>query len=254
VKQYSTTYIFLFSAALCLACSTGISAAYVGLRDRQDENRLLDKQKSVLLACQKIAPGEKVGRDEVLKRFSTIEPHVIDLASGKVLDDVDPEAFDETAVEMVAAPKNNAQVLEIPTQVKVYNVMENGQLQMMVLPIYGKGLWSTLYGFIALDADGNTVRGLTYYQHGETPGLGGEVDNPNWKNRWPGREIYGDNGSVAIEVIKGSAPPAAEAPHQVDGLSGATLTARGVTNMLKFWFGENGYGPYLAQLANNGSA
>lgn len=254
MKQYSTTYIFLFSAALCLACSTGISAAYVGLRDRQDENRLLDKQMSVLLACQKIKPGEKVGRDEILERFSTIEQHVIDLASGKVLDEVDPETFDETAVEMVAAPKNNAQVLEIPTQVKVYNVMENGQLQMMVLPIYGKGLWSTLYGFIALDADGNTVRGLTYYQHGETPGLGGEVDNPTWKNRWPGREIYGDDGSVAIEVIKGSAPPAAEAPHQVDGLSGATLTARGVTNMLKFWFGDNGYGHYLAQLGNNGSA
>ncbi len=254
MKQYSTTYIFIFAAALCLACSTMISAAYVGLRERQDENRLLDKQKSVLIACQKIKTGEKISREEILKRFSNIEAKVIDLATGKYVEGVDPDAFDEDAVEKVPAPKNAAQVLEIPKQVKIYRVMDGDHLGMMVLPIYGKGLWSTLYGFLALDADGNTVRGLTYYQHGETPGLGGEVDNPKWKNRWPGRKIFGEDGSVKLHVIKGQAGPATENPYEVDGLSGATLTSRGVSNMLQFWFGKDGYGPYLDQYRKNGSA
>jgi Na+-transporting NADH:ubiquinone oxidoreductase subunit C len=115
------------------------------------------------------------------------------------------------------------------------------------LPVEGYALWSTLYGFLALDVDTKTVRGLTYYQHGETPGLGGEVDNPAWKALWPGRIAYDEQWLPTIRVIKGKAGSASEDPHQVDGLSGATLTSRGVTNMLQFWLGENGFGPYLAK-------
>jgi Na+-transporting NADH:ubiquinone oxidoreductase subunit C len=118
---------------------------------------------------------------------------------------------------------------------------------MLVLPIQGLGLWSTLYGFLAIDADGNTIRGITYYQHAETPGLGGEVDNPRWKSLWPGRKIY-DDGEPAIQVIKGAAGPPAQDPYRVDGLSGATLTSNGVTFMLEFWLGPNGFGPYLDRL------
>ena len=100
---------------------------------------------------------------------------------------------------------------------------------MLIMPIEGKGLWSTLYGFLSLDADMNTVRGITFYKHGETPGLGGEVDNPNWKALWNERQAFDADGSVEISVIKGRAGPASEDPHRVDGLSGATLTSKGVS-------------------------
>src|SRR5690606_33924929 len=117
----------------------------------------------------------------------------------------------------------------------------------IIIPVKGYGLWSTLYGFMALETDVNTVVGLVFYEHGETPGLGGEVDNPNWRAKWVGKEVYDENGNVAISVIKGTVDPGApQAIHQVDGLSGATLTARGVHNMLHFWLGESGYKSFLA--------
>ena len=102
-------------------------------------------------------------------------------------------------------------------------------------------LWSTLYGFLALDARTFEIQGITFYQHGETPGLGGEIDNPKWKALWPGKRAFDENMNPVIEVVKGQA----SADNEVDGLSGATMTSRGVTNLLRFWLGENGYGPYL---------
>ena len=101
--------------------------------------------------------------------------------------------------------------------------------------------------------DINTIRGLVYYEHAETPGLGGEVDNPNWKALWDGKMAFDESGSVRIEVIKGKVVPGrAETKYQVDGLSGATITARGVKDMLRYWLGEGGYGNYLAKLKQQG--
>ena len=102
-----------------------------------------------------------------------------------------------------------------------------------------------MYGFIALEEDGNTIQGLTFYKDGETPGLGGEINNPLWLAKWPNRKVYDESGEVEIHVIKGSAPPAQEAPYRVDGLSGATITSNGVTFALQFWLGDNGFGPYI---------
>jgi len=130
----------------------------------------------------------------------------------------------------------------------VYLVESNGELDKIILPVRGAGLWSTLHGFLALENDLNTVAGLGFFEHGETPGLGGEVDNPNWKALWPGKKVY-DEGDAKIQLIKGSVDAnTAEAEHKVDGLSGATLTSRGVTNLLQFWMGENGYKPFLSNL------
>ncbi|MGB0764601.1 MAG: NADH:ubiquinone reductase (Na(+)-transporting) subunit C, partial [Luminiphilus sp.] len=110
------------------------------------------------------------------------------------------------------------------------------------------GLWSTLYGFVALESDGNTIAGLGFYEHKETPGLGGEVDNPRWKNLWKGKQVYRD-GAVAISVVKGSVDQGSDAANwQVDGLSGATLTSRGVSNLVQYWLGEDGFEPYLRNL------
>ena len=118
----------------------------------------------------------------------------------------------------------------------------------MVLPIRGYGLWSTLWGFVAIDAQSLkkgpgyvTITGLKYYEQKETPGLGGEVDNPNWRAKWPGKHVYDSNWNVQIEVTKGGS----HGEYEVDALSGATITSNGVTNMMQFWFGEDGFRPFL---------
>lgn len=130
----------------------------------------------------------------------------------------------------------------------MYLVENSGAIEKIILPVRGYGLWSTLYGFVALESDANTVVGLGFYEHGETPGLGGEVDNPRWKAFWPGKQVYRD-GEVEIALAKGAVDPAStDAPWRVDGLSGATLTSRGVTNLVQFWLGEDGFQPFLANL------
>jgi Na+-transporting NADH:ubiquinone oxidoreductase subunit C len=111
-----------------------------------------------------------------------------------------------------------------------------------------------LYGFVALRADFDTIHGLTFYKHGETPGLGGEVDNPRWRAKWADRKVFDENFDPAIRVIKGPAGPPEEAPFEVDGLSGATITSNGVTYLMQFWLGEDGFGPYLEKLRSEGGA
>ncbi|NLN92026.1 MAG: Na(+)-translocating NADH-quinone reductase subunit C [Candidatus Hydrogenedens sp.] len=252
--QYSMKYIFGFAAVLCFICSILISAANVGLRERQEINKQLEKQKSVLLAASLIHPGEKANRSQIETLFSNIKSRVVDLSTGQILGDVDGDSFDEDNVEETAAPVNQAGIRTMPKQIRIYEVFDGDELSMFVLPIEGQGLWSTMYGFLAIDADTRTIRGLTYYDQAETPGLGGEVVNPKWTSLWPGRLAYDDTWQPAIEVVKGAAGSVEEAPYAVDGLSGATITSRGVTEMIRFWLGDEGYAPLLKQYREDGTA
>jgi Na+-transporting NADH:ubiquinone oxidoreductase subunit C len=252
--QRSVAYIFLFATAVCVVCGVLVSSSAVTLQDRQAENALLEKRTNVLQAAGLVQAGEPVSAQQVEELFEAIRPVVLDLDTGEPAEGVDPESFDQQEAKKDPAtshdaPENRAGIKRVPDRALVYEVLdESGGLEMIVLPIEGVGLWSTLYGFVALESDTTTVRGLTYYQHGETPGLGGEVDNPSWKARWPGRKVYDDQWQPTIEVVKGAAGPPAQDPHEVDGLSGASITSRAVTNMLHFWLGENGFGPYLERL------
>lgn len=250
--QYSMKYIFGFAAVLCFVCSIMISTANVGLRERQEINKMLDKQKSVLQAAWLVEPGEKVDRARVEELFKNVRSRVLDLSTDQIIEDVNADEFNEEDAPSVEAPVNNAGIRTVKQQIKIYEIMEGDKVVMLVLPIVGKGLWSTMYGYLALDADTRTIRGLTYYDQAETPGLGGEVVNPKWKALWPGRLAYDENWNVAIKVIKGPAGPVEKNPHAVDGLSGATLTSRGVTNMLQFWLGENGFAPFLKSFREGG--
>ena len=133
----------------------------------------------------------------------------------------------------------------------VYLHYEQQDLNAIILPVRGYGLWGTMKGYLALEPDLKTVIGLEFFEHIETPGLGGEIDNPRWKAIWKGKEIYSDSGEVLITVIKGSVDKnSSNAKYQVDGLSGATITSNGVTNLLSFWLGDMGYGPLISQLKN----
>ena len=252
-NRQATGYTLLFATAICIVCGILVSSFAVSLEDLQDENIALDKQKRVLEAVGLLQPGEPIDEAQVAERFEPIEPVLIELGSGEAVDG-DTATFDQQRrardpATSTEAPDNLAKVKRIPDRALLYEVRGNaGELEMVVLPIEGLGLWGTLYGFLALDADTTTVRGITYYQHKETPGLGGEVDNPTWKDKWPGRKAFDDEGEVRLAVMKGQARSVAEDPHRVDGLAGATITSNGVTNMLDFWLGENGFEPYLNRI------
>lgn len=241
---------------VCLVCSVLVAVAAVSLRPIQAANRLLDRKRNILVAAGLLGGGGSV--DELYRR---IEPRLVDLSSGAYVEGMDPEAFDQRRAARdpqtstaVPAAEDIASIKRRANLAPVYLVRQGDRVEKVILPIQGLGLWSTLYGFIALRADDlDTVAGLVFYEHGETPGLGGEVDNPQWQALWPGKKVYGDHGEVRIEVIKGNVnPDRPEARYQVDGLSGATLTSRGVDQMLKYWLGESGFEPYLARLRQQG--
>jgi Na+-transporting NADH:ubiquinone oxidoreductase subunit C len=237
-----------------------VSGAAVALEERQDANRVTDRQKKVLTVMGVKDVDTKTPQEVETLFKAKARARVIDLATGAYDDKADGATFDakkasKDLVLGMTAPKNKAGIKRMSKKAVVYEVTEKGELSLIVLPIEGKGLWSTLYGFIAIDAkDFNTIRGITFYKHGETPGLGGEVDNPLWKSKWPDRKAFGKDGKPAIRVIKGAAPPAKEAPHKIDGLAGATITANGVTHLVQFWLGEHGFAKYLARLKKGGKA
>ncbi|PIE18625.1 MAG: Na(+)-translocating NADH-quinone reductase subunit C [Proteobacteria bacterium] len=252
--EHSKLYTVVFATAVCLVAAVVVSGSAVGLRDLQEANRVLDRQKKVLLVAGLMDEGEDIDRAEVDRRFArSIEPVVVDLRTGQPVEGVDLATFDQKALTKDPAtsreaPKNKAKVKRLPNEAMVYRVNKaDGGLDMLVLPVEGKGLWSTLYGFLALDADGDTIRGLTFYQHGETPGLGGEIDNPRWKALWKGRKVY-QGGAPSIRVVKGAAGPPDKAPYEVDGLSGATLTGNGVTHLVQFWLGDDGFADVVERM------
>ncbi|MFY0677517.1 MAG: Na(+)-translocating NADH-quinone reductase subunit C [Neptuniibacter sp.] len=241
---------------LCVVCSVIVSAAAVLLKPKQIANKDLDR-KSNILAAAGISDASK----SVDELFAQITTKYVDLETGKFTTDV-PAKYDAKKAakdpNLGKALSKDVDIASIKYQAKVmpvYMVEADGKIEKLILPVHGYGLWSTLYGFLAVEGDLNTVVGFGFYSHAETPGLGGEVDNPNWKALWPGKEIY-PAGSMepALGLIKGSVDTSnPNAKHQVDGLAGATLTANGVTNLVQFWMGANGYAPFLANLKAGGA-
>ena len=252
---------FGVALGVCLVCSVLVSGAAVSLRPTQAVNKALDKKRNILMAAGLIKADEVVAGAQIEERYQKIKPLVVDLASGDYVDDVDPLAYDQrraakdpTLSVAISPDKDPASVKRRALRASVYLVEQKGKIKKVILPVHGLGLWSTLYGFVALDAkDINTIRGLVYYEHAETPGLGGEIDNPSWKALWDGKQAFGEDGSIRISVIKGKvASERPEAKYQVDGLSGATITARGVENMLHYWLSAEGFGPYIDRLKEQG--
>ncbi|MGI9290707.1 MAG: Na(+)-translocating NADH-quinone reductase subunit C [Gammaproteobacteria bacterium] len=235
------------AVSLCLVASTIVSFAAVSLRPLQEANKLRDKQKNILQVAGVYDP-----QGDVTEMFSAFEPHVLELQSGKFADQFDATTFDDKAA--ADDPELSRELTDDPASIgrqarfrTVYLLRDSeGGLDKVIMPIHGYGLWSTLYGFIAVEEDGNNIFGLQFYEHGETPGLGAEVDNPRWTGLWRGKRLRDDNGDLSITVAR-TAPPAGEDFH-VDGLSGATLTTVGVDNMVRFWMGEQGYGRFLDRL------
>jgi Na+-transporting NADH:ubiquinone oxidoreductase subunit C len=255
-NQESTSRTIVVALVLCIVCSLVVASAAVLLKDKQDANKKLDRYSNILAAAGKL--DVELDIEEQYNRLITAK--VVDLDTGLYTDAVDAESFDQLrsakdpsiSVNLSSAD-DLAKISRRENYAMVYLVETDGELDKIVLPVRGYGLWSTLFGFLALENDANTVAGLGFFQHGETPGLGGEVDNPSWKALWPGKLVYQD-GQVELQLIKGAvAPGASGAQYQIDGLAGATLTSRGVTNLIQFWLGEKGFQKFLSNLRTGGA-
>lgn len=252
----STAKTLVVATVLCLVCSIVVSAAAVMLKPLQTANRALDKQINIL----DVAGLWQEGLD-VSAAFENIEARVVDLRSGEYLDELKASDYDQRqaakdpSLSIALEPAEDvAKIGRRANLATVYLVKDGDAITRIILPVHGYGLWSTLYGFLALEPDGRTIYGLKFYQHAETPGLGGEVDNPRWRALWRGKLAYDDEGRPALEVIRGVVAAkdlgpgvVTEAQYQIDGLAGATLTSQGVTNLLRFWLGDKGFAKYLSR-------
>lgn len=239
------------AVAVCLVASMVVSSAAVALRPAQAVNALKDKQINILQVAGIYDPDA-----DVVEAFTVFEPQVLELETGLFTDAFDAATFDDRAAAddpatSRALDDDPAGIGRQSDFVTVYLLRDDvGEIDKVILPIHGYGLWSTLYGFIALEENGNDVFGLQFYEHAETPGLGAEVDNPRWRALWAGARLRDDDGELQITVAKTA--PAAGDEYHIDALAGATLTTVGVDNLIKFWMGESGYAPFLENLKAGG--
>jgi Na+-transporting NADH:ubiquinone oxidoreductase subunit C len=207
----SISNTLIVAIGVSLVCSILVASAAIMLKPRQLKNEEEYRQRIILDVAGLYEPGA-----DIASQYSSIRESTTELASGE--------------------------------QAPIYLVMDGNSVEQVILPVEGAGLWAMMYGFLAVETDGNTARGLRFYEHGETPGLGDQVDKPAWRQQWQGKKLFGPDGEPRITIIKGFAPD--DSDYEIDGLAGATLTARGVTNLVHYWIGEQGYGPYLKTLSD----
>ncbi len=249
----SNSKTILVAFILCVVCSILVSSTVVSLKPRQAKNKDLDMKKNVLLAAGMLQEG-----DDIDEKFAQIETIIVDFETGEIVPDFDAKNYDQHKAS--TDPKTSSR---IPADIdqggigsrekyaKVYLTRTDDKIDLIILNVRGKGLWSTMYGFLALEGDTKTIRGFAYYSQGETPGLGGEVDNPNWKKQWVGKLVYNESWEPAFEVAKGTVDHThGLAQYKVDGLSGATITANGVTSSVQYWMGDHGYARFLEKVRN----
>ncbi len=252
--------ILVVSVIVCLLCSIVVSFTAVSLKPRQDINKELDRKQNILRAAGLLPAGETTdaqGRGAA-ELFESFEVRAVDLQTGEFTSDVDPESYDQ--IRAARFPESSRD-LSAEEDVATLGRRENiglayfkrdaaGELERLVIPVRGYGLWGTLFGFLAIGSDLTTSVGLSFYSHKETPGLGGEVDNANWKASWDGVMLFDEAGEPAVRLVK----TRSGSEYEIDALSGATLTTRGVENLIAFWTGELGYGPMLNRLKPAGDA
>ncbi len=240
--------------SLCLICSVTVSATAVLLKPRQEANQRQDQRRNILAAAELLDPTQDIDT-----LFEHIEVQIIDLATGDYASAIDAASYEQREAARdparsvaIAKTEDIAGLKRRARYAPVYLLRSGQEISKIILPVHGYGLWSTMYGYLALEGDANTIAGIKFYAHAETPGLGGEIDNPNWQTQWVGKRLFTEDGDLTFKVRKGRVDPrAADAAYQVDGLAGATLTANGVTNMIRYWIGAQGFGPYLAKLRHN---
>lgn len=242
-----------------LVCSSLVSAAVVVLRPIQLNNQLLERSRNIMVLTGLI-PADKIPDDEeMLGLFKSLDTRMVNIDAGHFDDSIDPNTFDMRRavndMELGTTVPSDSDLASIGRRSRyapVYMVWDGEGLDRIILPIRGAGMWSMLYGYIAIDADFNTIAGMSFYEQNETPGLGDQIAHPHWLEQWRGKQVYDEQGLPRFhvsesEVVAGSV----SAPYQVDGLTGATVTGNAVTGVVRYWFGPHGYQGFLDHMKEN---
>jgi Na+-transporting NADH:ubiquinone oxidoreductase subunit C len=246
----------LVTLAVCALCSAAIASAVTWLRPYQQAHRDADRSGRVQQVVEAVP-----GLETALGPLGTarLEARAVELATGEYAPAIDPDLFDprEAAQDPDASvallsERDVAGIGRRARHAVVFEVRDAQGLRLVVLPVHGSGYLSTLHGYLALDPDTRTVRGLDFYEHAETPGLGSEIESPEWRAQWAGKRIRDELGRVRLGVARTRIEPGdPESAYLVDGISGATKTCDGVTGLLRFWLGPDGFAPYLERLASD---
>ena len=250
MNKDSALNIAFIGIGLCLLCSAIISLIAIQLRSVQNENVVKDMQKKIVSSA-----GLELEYGSVENAMKNIKTIVVDLDQGKIVD-INPNSYElskelreEGKYKFLSAENDIASIKKREKYSKVFIEYKDDKINTLILPVRGYGLWGILYGYLAIKSDFNTVAGLEFYEHKETPGLGAEIDNPKWKALWKGKKIYQENGEVSLKVSKGNVLSSSDnINYEVDGLSGATLTCNGVTNLIAYWMGSDGFLNFINNL------
>ena len=244
--------------AVSLACSMLVSFASISLKPIKLLNQKVERSRHIVALTGLVPSDKKLSNDEILNAIEQLDIRVIDIETGEFDDSINPEDFDARAAVndpnlSVPIPPNDdlARLGRRARHAIVYLVWKANELNRIILPVHGQGMWSTLHGLLALEVDFNTIGAVTFYEQAETAGLGDQITDPDWQVKWQGRQLFNNQGEVVFRVAGGPvAEGSAAALHQVDAISGATVTAISVTRLVEYWFGPNGYLPFLNKIKN----
>lgn len=239
-----------------LVTSSLVSAAVVLLRPIQLNNQRLEQGRNVLQLTGLLTLQPTPVEQDIIRLYRDLDTRILDLDTANFSAGLDPLRLDERQAERspehsveIPAPLDLAKLGRRSRYVRVYLVWQDDRLERIILPMHGKGMWSTLYGYLALEADLNTIAEATFYEQNETAGMGDQVTRPDWLARWRGRKIYDEQGDLRFAVAGGRVEPdSTAAQYSVDALTGATVTADAVTALVRYWFGPHGYQPFLEHL------
>ena len=250
----STPQTLLVALGVVLFCSVMVSTTVELLRPVQLAYKQIDRNRVVVKVTGLASAGEELSDREIVDRFRELEVRAVDLADGRFTNAVDPLTYDQRAAvehpELSVAIESSKDIAGLGRRARyalVYVLSDGQSVRRITLPVHGRGMWSTIYGYITLDGDMTTVTDIMFFEHGETPGIGDQIESPAWRASWLGKLIYDDNGKPAIAAAPAPAAGPAER-HRVDAIAGATLTVNGAMNAVLYWLGEDGFGPFLKQL------
>jgi Na+-transporting NADH:ubiquinone oxidoreductase subunit C len=252
-ERESTVRTLAVAATVAFVCSLLVSGAVAWLRPIQLAYRSVEQNRAVLVAAGLAAPGEVLDDRAVVARFLELEPRLVDLDAGRYVNadaamiaayDFRAAADDPVASREIAPERDTASLGQRPLLMPVYLREEGGRLEAIVLPVYGRGMWATIHGYLVLDGDLQTVANVLFYEHGETPGIGDRIQNPGWIAQWAGKRAIGSDGTPVLRVGSGNA----DAAERVDAITGATITVNAVDGFVRYWLGADGYGPFLSAL------
>jgi Na+-transporting NADH:ubiquinone oxidoreductase subunit C len=243
------------AAGVALFCSVMVSAAVIYLRPMQLAWAEIGRNRVIVTLAGLLEDPQTASDREVAAAFLELEALLVDLESGQTVRDRDalryaPREAVTLARDGVDIPDalDNAQLGRRSRLAPAYVWVENEAMRKLILPVHGQGMWAPIHGYLALAGDCNTVTGIAFDEHGETPGVGDRIEAPGWQASWVGLQAVGPGGDVLLAPGRGAAAVVDEGPVSgFDAISGATVTVNAVTRIVQYWLGPHGFGPFLGR-------